>query len=226
LIRSSAEPTSRGGDEDGHRSDAELAYLKLREMVVTGELPPGLVVNERDLVNRLNIGRTPVREAIQRLAVAHLLTVFPRRGVAVAKVDLADIQAIFEAREAVETKIAELAAFRRSDDEAEAIAALGVPLKAAAAAEDYRQFLAHDHEFHRALARAARSRFLAETCDHVLILSEWIWHQFFMLNGTRSTDFFEHNDIIEAVIERDVERAGREMREHIHHSRDVVRGAM
>jgi DNA-binding GntR family transcriptional regulator len=226
LIRSSAEPTRRGGDGNGHQSDAEKAYLKLREMVVTGELPPGLVVNEQDLVNRLNIGRTPVREAVQRLAVAHLLTVFPRRGVAVAKVDLADIQAIFEAREAVETKISELAAFRRSDDEAEAIAALGVPLKAAAAAEDYRRFLARDHEFHRALARAARSRFLAETCDHVLILSEWIWHQFFMLNGIRSTDFFGHNDIIEAIIEQDVERAGREMREHIHHSRDLVRGAM
>jgi DNA-binding GntR family transcriptional regulator len=218
--------TYKGGNEPKHHSDAETAYLTLRQMVVTGELPPGLVINEQDLVSRLNIGRTPVREAIQRLAAVHLLIVFPRRGVAIAKIDLADIQAIFEEREAVETKIAELAAFRHTDEEADSIAALGVLLKEAAVEQEYRRFLALDHEFHRALASSARSRFLAETCDHVLVLSEWIWHQFFRLNGTRPTDFFGHNEIIEAIVERDVERAGREMREHINRSRDLVRGAM
>src|SRR6185437_4168923 len=104
--------------------------------------------------------------------------------------------------------------------------ALGVSLKEAAAEQEYRRFLARDHEFHRALASAARSRFLAETCDHVLILSEWIWHQFFMLNGSHPSDFFGHDQIIQAIVDRDAERAGREMENHIQRSRDLVRGAM
>ena len=91
-------------------SAAETAYRRLRELVVTGVLAPGVVLNEQDLVDRLGIGRTPVREAIQRLAGQHVLTIFPRRGIAVSKLGLADIQAIFEARETIEAKLAALAA--------------------------------------------------------------------------------------------------------------------
>jgi len=226
LINKSVESVHRGRISTDRRSDAERAYLRLREMVVTGILPPGLVINEQDLVSRLEIGRTPVREAIQRLAGEHMLTIFPRRGIAVAKVGLTDIQAIFEARDAVETRIAALAAFRRTDDEAAAIVALGAKLKEASQLQDYRRFLARDHEFHRALATASHSRFLAETCDHVLILSEWLWHQFFMVRGAQPSDFFEHDAIIQAIVDRDEQRAYAEMEAHLKRSRDLVRGAM
>jgi DNA-binding GntR family transcriptional regulator len=76
------------------------------------------------------------------------------------------------------------------------------------------------------VASAARSCFLEETCDRVLILSEWIWHQFFMFHGSRLSDFFEHDQIIQAIVDRDVEGAGHEMAKHIKRSRDLVRGAM
>ena len=226
MINQSVESIHRGRVGSDRRSDAESAYLRLRDMVVTGVLPPGLVINEQDIVRRLEIGRTPVREAIQRLAGEHMLTIFPRRGIAVSKVGLSDIQAIFEAREAVESKLASLAALRRTDEEAAAISGLGKRLEEAAETQEYRRFLARDHEFHRVVANAARSRFLAETCDHVLILSEWIWHQFFMLNGSHPSDFFGHDGIIKAIVERDVEGAYQEMGKHIQRSRDLVRGAM
>jgi DNA-binding GntR family transcriptional regulator len=226
LINQSVESVHRGRIGNNRRSDAETAYLRLRDMVVTGVLPPGLVINEQEFVARLEIGRTPVREAVQRLAGEGMLTIFPRRGIAVSKVGLSDIQAIFEAREAVEVKLASLAALRRTDEEADAIVELGERLKAAAASQEYRRFLAEDHEFHRLIANTARSRFLEETCDHVLILSEWVWHQFFMLNGSHPSDFFGHDDIIQAIVDRDAERACHEMAKHLHRSRDLVRSTM
>lgn len=195
-------------------------------MVVTGVLTPGLVVNEQDLAGRLEIGRTPVREAIQRLAGEHMLTIFPRRGIAVSKVGFSDVQAIFEAREAEEPKLAALAAFRHSQGEAAELIQLGKDLNGVAVSQDYRQFLAQDQAFHRAVARAGRSRFLEEAYDHVLTLSEWIWHQFFTLNGSRPSDFFDHDVIIQAIIARDVESSYHEMESHIQRSRDVVRGLM
>ena len=207
-------------------SAAETAYRRLRELVVTGVLPPGVVLNEQDLVDRLGIGRTPVREAVQRLASQHVLTIFPRRGIAVSKLGLADIQAIFEARESIEAKLAALAALRRTDDEAFQLGRIGDDVRDAGESQDYKWFLARDQDLHHSIARAARSRFLAETAAYLLMLSDWVWHQYFMLKGSSPSDYFRHDTIIQAIVERDSERAYLEMKDHIQHSRDLVRRIM
>ncbi len=198
----------------------------MRELVVTGVLAPGVVLNEQDLVDRLGIGRTPVREAIQRLAGQHVLTIFPRRGIAVSKLGLADIQAIFEARETIEAKLAALAALRRTDDEAIQIGRIGDEVREAGESQNYEWFLSRDQDLHHLIAGAARSRFLAETADYLLMLSDWVWHQYFVLQGSRPSDYFRHDNIIRAIVERDSDRAFTEMKDHIQQSRDLVRRIM
>jgi len=222
MSEDSAATTKQESSTPIRGSATERAYCQLREMIVTGALRPGQVVNEQELVQRLGLGRSPVREAVQRLSAQHVMTVFPRRGLAVANLGLEDVQAIFDAREAVETKIAELAALRRTEEEAERLRALAVALREATESGNPQHFLAVDQQFHHALAMAAKSCYLAETADVLLMLSDWVWHQFFRITESDPSAFFSHDEIIAAVLDRDSARAGAAMTAHVRRSRDVV----
>src|SRR5919109_2978701 len=104
----------------GRHSDAggliaEQAYLELRDRIVTLRLRPGASLREDELMRELGIGRTPLREAVKRLALENLVAVQPRSGTYVTSVDAADIVHIAEVRSELEAQAAELAA-RRLDD--------------------------------------------------------------------------------------------------------------
>ena len=97
------------------RSLSEQATSRIRELIVTLELPPGSPLSERELMERLGLGRTPVREALRTLAQEKLVEVYPRRGIVVAPVDVGDLAALSEARLALESFAARLAAERAND---------------------------------------------------------------------------------------------------------------
>ena len=99
-------------DTTATRLVAERAYLDLRDRIVTLQLPPGTVVREDELMKELGIGRTPLREAVKRLALENLVEVQPRRGTFVTAIEAADIQGITEVRAELEGYAAELAALR------------------------------------------------------------------------------------------------------------------
>ena len=79
---------------------ADRAYYAIRELIVSLDLRPGLVVNERELMQRLDLGRTPIREAVRRLAQEQLVEVFPRRGTFVTNVEIRDLASICDVRSA------------------------------------------------------------------------------------------------------------------------------
>ena len=85
---------------------ADRAYLAIRGLIVSLELAPGAVIDERALMQRLGIGRTPVREALRRLAQEQLVEVFPRRGMFVTGVDVRDLARISEVREMLSRHVA------------------------------------------------------------------------------------------------------------------------
>src|SRR4051794_29632429 len=93
---------------------SDLAYQRLREMILDLRLPPGVIVNEQELSAQLELGRMPVREAIARLAADRFVIVHPRRNTQVAAISLNDIRSIFDAREAVECGMAYIAARQAS----------------------------------------------------------------------------------------------------------------
>jgi len=94
---------------------SEQAYRSIRDLIVTLDLPPGAVVSEADLMARLGMGRTPVREALRALARERLVEVYPRRGIFVAGVDPRELSALSEARSVLEPAAARLAAVRLTD---------------------------------------------------------------------------------------------------------------
>ncbi len=81
---------------------AERTYVRLREDIITIRLAPGTLLRETELMRRLDVGRTPVREALQRLQRDGFVVVIARRGTFVSKIDISDLTAIYEARARIE----------------------------------------------------------------------------------------------------------------------------
>ena len=106
--------TSTSSPAGDARLIAERAYHELRDRIVTLRLPPGTVLREDELMRELQIGRTPLREAVKRLALENLVAVQPRRGTFVSPVEASDIVHITEVRAELEGYAAELAALRMS----------------------------------------------------------------------------------------------------------------
>src|SRR5205085_12697101 len=102
----------------------ELAYVHLEELIVTLKLAPGRVVSEGELSTLTGIGRTPIREALQRLAREKLVSILPRRGIVVPEINVGSQLKLLEVRRELERLIARSAARRATDAERERFRAL------------------------------------------------------------------------------------------------------
>jgi len=150
---------------------ADLAYLRLREEIIGVELAPGTLLREEDLTRRLGVGRTPVREAVQRLHRDGFVTIIPRRGTLVSEINITDLAGIYEVRAHLESWAARLAAERAgAADRAEAQGLLS-ELDAMTPGEGYKHLLALDRRIHRFAYRCAQNAHLAETLDQYHNLS-------------------------------------------------------
>lgn len=132
---------------------AEQAYRVLEEKLVTLELQPGAVVSEGQLIDLTGLGRTPVREAMQRLARQELFEVMPRKGLLVAPVKLPDMMHILETRRPLEQVIVHRAALNARDEQRSGLAAIGRDL--ASAHDSFESFLRLDQELDALLDRCA-----------------------------------------------------------------------
>lgn len=193
---------------------SDQAYYRLRELIVALELPPGSILDERELQARLEIGRTPVREALQRLARENLVEVHARRGIFVSSVEVGDLAALSEVRETLEGFASRLAAERRSDDDLAVIAELLDELTAGAGAGD-RELIELDQRLHRQVWRCAHNDFLQATLDGYYVLTLRIW--FMALDRVARLDeaVREHRQLLEAVRDGDATAAEDAMRRHI-----------
>ena len=150
---------------------ADRAYLRLREEIISVALPPGTLLREEELTRRLGVGRTPVREAVQRLHRDGFVTVIPRRGTLVSEINITDLAGIYEVRAHLESWAARLAAERAGEaDRAEAEALLA-ELEALTPGGRYEHLLALDRRIHRFAYRCAQNAHLAETLDQYHNLS-------------------------------------------------------
>src|SRR5581483_540246 len=142
------------------QSLADKAYHEIRGLIVSLELAPGAVIDERDLIERLGIGRTPVREALRRLALERLVEVYPRRGMFVTGVDVRQLARLSEVRAVLEPEAARLAAGRATDADREELDALLEELDAGGA-----ELMELDERIHRAVYRAAHNDLLEATLE-------------------------------------------------------------
>jgi len=158
----------------GFASLAEQAYRFLEEYLVTLKLAPGEVVAEKDLMDRAGIGRTPVREAIQRLSAEGLLQIIPRKGLLVTPLRRSDLVRIIEARRVLERLMVVKAAERATPDQREALRRLAEQLRAAD--HDLETFFRLDQRLDIILQEACDNRFLVNALAAMHSQCRRLWY--------------------------------------------------
>jgi DNA-binding GntR family transcriptional regulator len=202
---------------------SDRAYAELRERIVTARLPPGTVLREDALMRELGVGRTPLREAVQRLALENLVAVQPRSGTYVTGLAAADIVHISEVRAELEAHAAELAARRLTDDQKGRVSALLSDLSGRADGDDQRALMRLDESIHRVVWDASGNPYLAETLERYFLLSLRVWYVVLDRVPGLGAAVVEHARLLEAILDRDAERARALMREHvIEFEREIV----
>jgi DNA-binding GntR family transcriptional regulator len=161
---------------NGTRSLTDEAYAQLEELIVTLQLRPGVAVSEAMLSERLGIGRTPIREALQRLAREHLVVVLPQRGNLISEIDVKKQLRLLETRREVERLIVRCAARRATPDERDEFRQLAVTFSRAAEKNDSRSFLRADKRFNDLSLQAARNEFAAGAIGLMHGLSRRFWY--------------------------------------------------
>ena len=152
----SRRPRARAGASE-LSSLTEQAYARLEHMIATLELRPGAFVSEAELCERLGIGRTPVREAMQRLAREHLLQIMPRKGCVVSDFRFGDELNVLEVRRPLELMVARAAAKRATPDQRRQFTAIVDGMVAALETDDFDAFARLDAEFNALCVAACRN---------------------------------------------------------------------
>jgi GntR family transcriptional regulator of vanillate catabolism len=227
-------------DDDAGASQTERALLRLRELIVGGELATGERVPELALVERLGVSRTPVRAALQRLQEEGLLQPLPGGGFAVRGFDEADIHDAIEVRAAMEALAARLAAERGVSamlrhDAQECLQAIDALLadSSALSAGAFPKYVAHNRQFHALLAEMSGSAIVRRQIERVITLPFASPDAFVMVqtSGPRARDTLvvaqaQHHAVMQAIDAREGTRAAGVMHEHAQIARANLRDAL
>ncbi|MGH3666274.1 MAG: GntR family transcriptional regulator [Egibacteraceae bacterium] len=194
---------------------AEKAYYLIRDRIISLRLAPGVTVNERALMHQLGLGRTPIREALRRLADEKLVDVAPRRGMFVTHIDIRDLESIAEVRVEIEGHAARLAARRATAPEREEAGRLLAWLDERHAVADQTELMRFDQRIHRHVHRCTHNRYLTATLEEYFVLSLRLW--FLVLDRITRLEqaITEHRDLLAAIRDGDPERAEAVLRDHV-----------
>jgi DNA-binding GntR family transcriptional regulator len=191
------------------QSLSDRAYGEIEEMIVTLRLAPGSAISESELSAHLGIGRTPIREALQRLARERLVSIFPRRGIIVTEINVASQLRLLETRRELERLIARSAARRATDDERERFRALAAAFEAAAKANDDVTFMRIDRDFNVLCSAASHNEFAAGAMSLMHSLSRRFWYLHYKQAADMPLTAKLHADIARAIAAGDEERAAK-----------------
>jgi DNA-binding GntR family transcriptional regulator len=208
--------SAQQGTGNGTTSEllADRAYAALRDRIVQLRIAPGAPINEDELGRELDMGRTPVREAIKRLALENLVTVFPRRGTFASEINITDLAHISDVRQQLEGHAAYRAAERLTSA---GRAELDELLRRIAAPDGASReaLMALDADIHRFVHRASANPYLEETLGRYFNLSLRIWYLVLDRLPHLTERVREHRPLLEAVRDAEAARARDIAAEHV-----------
>ncbi|MDP2779290.1 GntR family transcriptional regulator, partial [Devosia sp.] len=146
---------------------SEVAYSAIQNLIVTGRLRPGSMISENDLREELNCGRTPIREALQRLKLEGFVEIHPRRGALVTTIDIRQQLELLEVRRPLENLMVRLAARRATPDEGQSMRQLADEMDAAVQRDDRDKYLGINRAIHEIEAQATKNVMLIKMIRQV-----------------------------------------------------------
>jgi DNA-binding GntR family transcriptional regulator len=187
----------------------ELAYAHLEELIVTLKLAPGQAVSEGELSVMTGIGRTPIREALQRLARENLVSIVPRRGIMVTAINVGSQLKLLEVRRELERLIARSAARRATAEERERFRALARRFEQSAKENDDVTFMRTDRDFNTLCSAAAHNDFAAGAMSLMHSLSRRFWYIHYKQAADMPLTAKLHANIARAIAAGDEAKAAR-----------------
>jgi DNA-binding GntR family transcriptional regulator len=185
----------------------DKAYAQIEEQIVTLQLPPGTVLSELVLADRLGIGRTPIREALHRLSRDGLVNILPRRGVLVSEIDLRSQLRLLEVRRELERLMARGAAERATEEERAQFAEIAQGMQRASDKEDDISFMRLDQQMNNLISLSARNEFASRSMGLMHGLSRRFWYQHYKEAADLPLCARLHAAVAGAIAERDPDRA-------------------
>jgi DNA-binding GntR family transcriptional regulator len=189
----------------------KLVYDTLRDEILDLTLPPGSAIDEIQLADRLSMSRTPIREALVRLASDGLVTTLPNRSTVVSNIDFLNLHTFFDALTLMYRVTTRLAAEHRLPADLERIRELQASFARAVEAQDALSMIATNRDFHAAIADAGRNPYYTGLFCRLLDEGRRILRIYYSSFDDRLPHRYvvEHEDMIAAIEARDVELADR-----------------
>ncbi|GAB4443292.1 MAG: GntR family transcriptional regulator [Anaerolineae bacterium] len=213
-------------ENESGSSLSQAAYERIKQQIVSLQLAPGAVIDEATLQAELNLGRTPIREALKRLSLEKLVNIVPRRGMFVTDIGVMDLHYLFEVRVPLESLAARLATQRGTGQHwAQMSAALaqippqGIPL----ANETLIQI---DRTCHEIVYQATANKFLQDTLVTMYTLSLRLWYYALAQITDMRSAVLEHAAILNALEQGQADEAARLTERHIRSFQDEIQAAM
>jgi DNA-binding GntR family transcriptional regulator len=203
---------------------ADRAYVQLRDQIVTLAIPPGAPINEESLGRELQLGRTPLREAIKRLALENLVAVYPRRGTFVTEINITDLAHISDVRGQLEGHAAYRAAERLTPVQRDELDALVAEIEAAAGGAQ--QLMELDARVHRFVYGCAGNPYLRDTLERYLNLSLRIWYLVLGRLPHLFERVHEHQELLHAIRAGDAAGAQTIAAAHVARFETEIRGVL
>ena len=192
-------------------SGARVVYEALRDEILALVLPPGSAVDEVQLAERFALSRTPVREALVRLAGEGLVTTLPNRSTVVSSIDVANLHAFFDALTLMYRVTTRLAAQNRTARDLATLRERQADFARAVEAQDALAMIATNRNFHAAIAEAGRNPYYTGLFCRLLDEGRRLLRLYYSSFDDRLPQRFvgEHDDIIAAIERQDIEAADR-----------------
>ena len=201
-------------------------YATLKHRILTAAIPPGQRIVEKDLCSEMQLSRTPLREALNRLALEGLVNLIPYRGYAVSPLTVDGFRELCEVRRILESETAALAAERATKEDIERLSTLAELRYRRGDRRTYEKYLRINSAFHLELVRSTRNTRL-----EAVVMSALDQHQRPLylglgvgVDGRASTS--EHRDVVAAIVAHDAKRARALMVEHITHAEERIIAAL
>jgi DNA-binding GntR family transcriptional regulator len=202
---------------------ADDAYDELKRLIVSLRIAPGEPLNERTLMTTMDVGRTPLREAIQRLALEQLVTSLPRRGYFVRELSISELNEMIAARHVVEPAVTRMAVPNLAPADIANLRELVELTRSELERNNHEAGIYHDLEFHRTIANACGNRYLAAVAIQINTRLLRYWYVSFAMLTYQPPTFAHHDLLMDRIESRDLDTVEAAMHDHIEIFRDRMR---
>ena len=209
-------------DLQNHKPLREIVYEELKRQILKGEIAPGHRMMEVELADDMGVSRTPVREAIRKLEKEGLVTIEPRKGAYASDISIKDMVDVLEVRQYLESLAAGMAAAKITPEEKLRLQEATEAYKKAVESEDTSEIIKWDENFHKTIVDCSGNKTLIQMISQVQELALRFRYIFYDDFSRYKNQPLEHQEIEEAIMSGNVEKARKEADEHLARLKEFV----